>query len=81
VSAWWWVLIYGVIAIGAGIVFGVIGLGVWRKAKVLMTELHALAETTGRLEAALAPMSSMGDQPWADDHRGRHSSGRHDYLR
>jgi hypothetical protein len=78
VNPWWWLLIYGGIAIGAGIVLGTIGVRVWRKVKALMRDLQSFTETAGRLEAVLAATS---DRTWEDGHHGRHSPGRHDSPR
>ena len=60
---WWWVLIFGGIALAAVALYVVLGLGLWRRAKVLMRELGRLGDTAATLSAAFdqaAPRRGSG---------------------
>ena len=56
---WAWVLLWVVLALGAGAVFGLLGLGLWKKSKALIAEIGTSSE---RLTAVLAQLNDLTDQ-------------------
>ena len=64
---WWWVLVFGGIAIMALALFAMLGLRLWRKAKVLLAELARLSALTATLEAAMAPADADEGSAWVPD--------------
>ena len=73
---WWWVLVFGSIAVGALVIFGMLGLKIWRKARVLLVDLSRLSAVVGSLEAALGPAGRPPEPEWIPDPIaiGRHRS-------
>jgi len=61
VSFWWWVLVYGGIAAAALVLFGVLGLGLWRRSKQLSSEIGRLSELAGNAERTLR---SVDEDDW-----------------
>jgi len=55
---WLWILLWVVLVLVAGVVLGLLGLSLWRKAKALTIEL---GETTERLTAVLAALNDVAD--------------------
>ena len=55
---WPWILLWVVLVLGAGVVLGLLGLSLWRKAKALTSEI---GETTERLTAVLAALNDVAD--------------------
>jgi ketopantoate reductase len=56
---WAWVLLWVVLVLGAGAVFGLLGLRLWKKAKALIAEIGTSSE---RLTAVLAQLNDLTDQ-------------------
>jgi ketopantoate reductase len=56
---WAWVLLWVVLVLGAGAVFGLLGLMLWKKAKALIAEIGTSSE---RLTAVLAQLNDLTDQ-------------------
>jgi hypothetical protein len=55
---WWsWVLVWAFLLLGAAVVFSLIGRSLWRKAKVLLTELSTAAERLGAVSDGLAELA------------------------
>jgi hypothetical protein len=54
-----WVLLWVVLVLGAGVVFALLGLMLWRKARALTAEL---GEASERLTAVLASLNDLADQ-------------------
>jgi hypothetical protein len=55
---WWsWTLIWVLLLLGAAVVFFLIGRSLWRKAKVLLTELSTAAERLGAVSDGLAELA------------------------
>jgi hypothetical protein len=65
VTGWWWVLLFGGIAVAALGFFVVVGLQLWGKAKVLLDELARLSAATATFEAAIGPAGADAELPWA----------------
>ena len=59
----WWVLLWVVLLLGAGLALGLLGLMLWRKAKALTREV---GEASERLTAVLAALNDVAD-PARDD--------------
>lgn len=74
-GAWWLVLIFGGIGLFALALYAVLGLSLWRKAKVLMADLGRLSAVAATAEAAMSPdRRSPDDRSYTDepvDHRAR----------
>jgi len=67
VNFWWWFLLFGGIAVAALGLFVLVGLQLWRKAKVLVAELARLSALAGTLETAMAA-ARPGDEPtWSPE--------------
>ena len=56
---WAWVLLWVVLVLGAGAVFGLLGLRLWRKSNALIAEIGT---ASARLTAALAQLNDLTDQ-------------------
>jgi hypothetical protein len=57
---WWvWVLLWGAIVVGAGGLFFVLGRGVWRQGRSLVTELGTASERFG---AVMEQVDALGEQ-------------------
>jgi len=54
----WWVLLWVVLFLGAGLALGLLGLMLWRKATALTREV---GEATERLTAVLAALNDVAD--------------------
>jgi hypothetical protein len=67
VSFWWWVLIFGGIAVAALGLFAMLGLQLWRKGKVLLADLGRLSAVLGTLEAATGPLGSGAEPAWSPE--------------
>ncbi|MBT0771945.1 hypothetical protein KIH74_23590 [Kineosporia sp. J2-2] len=52
-SVWWWVLIWVVLVVAALGVLARIGLSLWRRAKLLLTELSTASERFAEISAKL----------------------------
>ena len=52
-SAWWWVLIWAVLVLAALGVVGLLGLSLWRRLKLLLTELSAASDRFSEISAKL----------------------------
>jgi hypothetical protein len=76
VNVWWWVLIFGGIAVGALAVFGALGLQLWRKGKALLADLAALSAVFASLERAMGPSQPGAEPAWSPEPVaiGRHRS-------
>jgi hypothetical protein len=76
VTFWWWVLIFGGIAIGGLALFAVLGLQLWHKIKALLKELGALSAAFAILERAMGPAVASDEPAWQPDPLaiGRHRS-------
>jgi hypothetical protein len=55
---WVWVLLWAVLLLGAGLVLGLLGRMLWRKAKALTREV---GEATEGLTAVLAALNDVAD--------------------
>jgi ketopantoate reductase len=55
---WAWVLLWVVLVLGAGAVFGLLGLRLWKKARALLREIGTASE---RLTAVLATLNDVAD--------------------
>ena len=73
-SFWWWVLVFGGIAMAALGLFALLGLRLWRKAKVLVAELGRLSAAAGTLDAAMGPAGPGNEPGWSPEpiRIGRH---------
>lgn len=61
-SFWWWVLLYGGIAVLALVLYGVLGLGLWRRAKRLTADIGRLTELAATAERTMRPLD---EDDWA----------------
>ena len=55
---WVWVLVWAVLLLGAGLLLGLLGRRLWRKAKALTREM---GEASERLTAVLAALNDVAD--------------------
>jgi hypothetical protein len=55
---WAWVVLWVVLVLGAGVVFGLLGRMLWKKAKALIAEIGTASE---RLTAVLAQLNDTAD--------------------
>ena len=61
---WWsWTLIWVFLLLGAATVFFLIGRSLWRKAKVLLTELGSAAERLGAVSEGLQKLAETPVEP------------------
>jgi len=67
VTFWWWVLVFGGIAIAALGIHVVLGLRLWRKAKVLLAELARLSAVAGTLESAMGSTATDDLPLWSPE--------------
>lgn len=58
---WWWVLIFGGIAAVALALYGILGLRLWRKTRLLLSDLRRLSATTAKLELAARHRTTTDD--------------------
>jgi ketopantoate reductase len=56
---WAWVVLWVVLVLGAGAVFGLLARMLWKKAKALIAEIGTSSE---RLTAVLAQLNDLADQ-------------------
>jgi ketopantoate reductase len=56
---WAWVLLWVILVLGAGAMFGLLGLRLWKKSKALIAEIGTASE---RLTAVLARLNDLTDQ-------------------
>ena len=56
---WAWVVLWLVLVLGAGVVFGLLGRMLWKKAKALIAEIGTASE---RLTAVLAALNDLSEQ-------------------
>ena len=61
-----WVLVWAVLAIGATVVLGLLGLRLWRQAKALTRELGAASERLAEVSTQLAELAAAAEH--AADH-------------
>lgn len=61
---WWWVLVFGGIAVVALGLFAVLGLRLWRRAKVLLAELARMSSAVTTLETAFGPAAPDAAPKW-----------------
>ena len=64
-TGWWWVLLFGGIAVAALGLFVVLGRQLWGKAKVLLDELARLSAATATFEAAVGPAGANAEPAWS----------------
>ena len=76
-SFWWWVLVLGGIAVVGLVVLAVLGLGLWRRSKVLITQLGRLSTAVATLETAFGPAEPDAEPRWEPEPVaiGRHRAG------
>jgi hypothetical protein len=67
VTFWWWVLLFGAIAVGALVLFAVLGRQLWRKSNVLLTELAGLTAAVEALEAVVAAHPADAQPAWSPE--------------
>lgn len=53
---WWWVLVYGGIAVAALVLYGLLGLGLWRTTKQLKAEIGRLSQLVANAERTMRPV-------------------------
>lgn len=71
--AWSWWLIFGMIAVFAVLVLGGLGLGLWRRVKLLLTDLDRLSALAASFSATLggvAEPTAHSATPTPARHRG-----------
>jgi hypothetical protein len=56
---WAWVVLWVVLVLAAGALFGLLGLMLWKKAKALIAEIGT---STERLTAVLAQLNDLADE-------------------
>jgi hypothetical protein len=70
--AWSWWLIFGGIAVLALVVFAVIGLGLWRRAKALFGDIQRLSVLAESLDALTSAPGHTVGTPGPSATAGRH---------
>lgn len=66
-SFWWWVLVFGGIAVIALGLFAMLGRQLWRKGKALLADLGRLTAVLGTLEAATGPSGPEVESAWSPE--------------
>lgn len=64
---WWWVLLFGGIALAGLGLFAMLGLQLWRKGKTLLAELARLSAVAATLESAVGPVGADAEPAWEPD--------------
>lgn len=60
-SVWWWVLIWVVLVLAALGVFAVLGLGLWRRVKLLLSELSVASDRFAEISAKLEAVAERAE--------------------
>jgi hypothetical protein len=63
-----WVVVWGVLVLGAGAIFALLGLTLWRKGTALIAEMGAASD---KVTAALAALNEV-DRPFNDHGSSQH---------
>jgi HAMP domain-containing protein len=62
VSLWWWVLIWAVLVLAALGVLAVLGLSLWRRVKLLLSELSTASDRFAEISAKMEQVAERAEE-------------------